>query len=317
MTIDLIDYDHGISALDSGFHRPRLDAIHLMVENGRVALIDTATAHSVPLVLEALDAKGLGPADVDYILLTHIHLDHAGGAGELMRLMPGATLVVHPRGARHMADPARLWAATVAVYGEETAKRNYGVITPVPAHRIVTAADGFTLDFQGRRLTFYDTPGHAKHHVCIHDARTGHVFTGDTFGLGYVELATDGRRFCFPTSSPTQFDPRALHASVARIAALKPGAIYVTHYAQVTDVPRVAADLHRLIDAHDALAASAQGLSGEHRHRFLKDGVGAMILSERDRQGWRLSDDEVLRVFEIDHELNAQGLGDYMDAARA
>ena len=88
MTIDLIDYEHGISALDSGFHRPRLDAIHLMVENGRAAIIDTATAHSVPLVLEALRVKGLGPEHVDFILLTHIHLDHAGGAGELMRLMP-------------------------------------------------------------------------------------------------------------------------------------------------------------------------------------------------------------------------------------
>lgn len=315
MTIDLIDYEHGISALDSGFHRPRLDAIHLMVENGRAAIIDTATAHSVPLVLEALRVKGLGPEHVDFILLTHIHLDHAGGAGELMRLMPNATLTVHPRGARHMADPSKLWAATVEVYGEDVAVRNYGVIPSIPVDRIIETPDRFGLDFQGRRLTFYDTPGHARHHVCIHDAKSGHVFTGDTFGLGYEELATDGRRFCFPTSSPSQFDPIALHASIDRIAALKPGAIYVTHYSQVTDVPRIVADLHRLIDDHDDLAnrAVAAGLAGDARHRFLKDGVGSIILGERDRQGWRLSDDEVLRVFELDHELNAQGLGNYID----
>lgn len=315
MTIDLIDYDHGISALDSGFHRPRLDAIHLMVENGRAAIVDTATTHSVPLVLEALNRKGLDVDAVEYIILTHIHLDHAGGAGELMRRMPNARLTVHPRGSRHMADPSKLWAATVEVYGEQTALRNYGVIAPIPAERIVETPDGFTLGFQGRTLTFYDTPGHARHHVCIHDSRSGHVFTGDTFGLSYVELETDGARFCFPTSSPSQFDPVALHASIDRIAALDPGAIYVTHYSRVTDVPRIARDLHRLIDEHHALAARAvaAGHAGEARHRFLKDGVGAIIVAERDRQGWRLSDDEVLAVFELDHELNARGLANYID----
>ena len=318
MYIDLTDYDFGISALDSGFHRPRLDAIHLMVQNGHAAIIDTATTHSVPLVLEALARKGLTAQDVDYVILTHIHLDHAGGAGELMRLMPNARLVVHPRGSRHMADPAKLWAATVAVYGRELAERNYGVIVPIPGERIIEAHDRFQLDFHGRLLCFYDAPGHAKHHVVIHDSLSGHVFTGDIFGLGYEELLTDGRRFCFPTSSPTQFDPLAMHASVERIVALKPGAVYVTHYAQVTDVPRIAADLHRLIDAHAALAdrAAAAGLAGAARHVLLKDGVGAIILAERDRQGWRLSDAEVLRVFELDHELNAQGLGDYIDGRK-
>lgn len=318
MTIDLIDYEHGISALDSGFHRPRLDAIHLMIEDGRAAIIDTATTHSVPLVLEALAAKGLGPEQVDYVILTHIHLDHAGGAGELMRICPAAKLVVHPRGSRHMADPAKLWAATVAVYGQALAERNYGRIEPVPAARIIEAPEGFRLDFRGRVLSFLDTPGHAKHHVCIHDERSGEVFTGDTFGLGYVELETDGRRFCFPTSSPTQFDPAAAHASVDRIAALDPPAVYVTHYARVPGVPRIAADLHRLIDAHAGLAdrAAARGLAGSERHAYLKDGVGAIILAERDHQGWRLSDAEALAVFEIDHELNAQGLGDYLDARR-
>jgi hydroxyacylglutathione hydrolase len=285
------------------------------VQDGHAAIIDTATTHSVPLVIEALATKGLAPDDVDYVILTHIHLDHAGGAGELMRLMPNAKLVVHPRGSRHMADPAKLWAATVAVYGLELAERNYGVIVPIPAARIIQASDGFQLDFRGRQLTFYDAPGHAKHHVVIHDSLSGHAFTGDIFGLGYEELLTDGRRFCFPTSSPTQFDPIAMHASVDRILALKPGAVYVTHYAQVTDVPRIAADLHRLIDAHATLAdrAHAAGLAGAARHDFLKNGVGAIILAERDLQGWRLSDTEVLRVFELDHELNAQGLGDYID----
>src|SRR5262245_18405229 len=120
MELDLIDKDDGISAIDSGFVRPRLDAIHMVVEKGRAAFIDTGTNYSIPFVLEALASKGLGVEDVDYVMLTHIDLDHAGGASQMMKLFPNANLTVHPRGARHMADPTKLWAATEEVYGMET-----------------------------------------------------------------------------------------------------------------------------------------------------------------------------------------------------
>ncbi len=316
MTIDLIDYDAGISALDSGFFRKRLDAIHLIIEDGHAAIVDTGINASVPLVQEALSTKGLRPADVDYIFLTHIHLDHAGGASQLMRLLPNARLAVHPRGARHMADPSKLWAATVEVYGEEVAVRNYGDIIPIAKERIIETPHGFTLDLRGRVFTFYDTPGHAKHQVAIRDARTGHLFVGDTCGLAYTELETDGRRFSFPTSSPSQFDPVALHASLDLIASLQPEALYLTHYAQIRDVPRILGDLHRLIDAHVEMArkVGATGVKGEGRQARLMQGMAQIILSERDRQGWRLTDAETLEVFVIDHELNAQGLGVWLDA---
>ena len=315
MTIDLIDYEAGISALDSGFFRKRLDAIHLIIEDGHAAIVDTGINASVPLVLEALSTKGLRPQDVDYIFLTHIHLDHAGGASQLMRLLPNAKLAVHPRGARHMADPSKLWAATVEVYGEEVAVRNYGDIIPVAKERIIETPHGFTLDLRGRVFTFYDTPGHAKHQVAIHDARTGHFFVGDTCGLAYTEVETDGRRFSFPTSSPSQFDPVALHASLDLIAGLKPDALYLTHYAQIRDVPRILADLHRLIDAHVEMArtVAATGVKGAERQARLMEGMAQIILSERDRHGWRLTDAETLDVFVIDHELNAQGLGIWLD----
>ena len=316
MTIDLIDYDAGISALDSGFFRKRLDAIHLIIEDGHAAIVDTGINASVPLVLEALSTKGLRPEDVDYIFLTHIHLDHAGGASQLMRLLPNAKLAVHPRGARHMADPAKLWAATVEVYGEEVATRNYGQIIPIDKERIIETPHGFTLDLRGRVFTFYDTPGHAKHQVAIRDAYTGHLFVGDTCGLAYTEVETDGRRFSFPTSSPSQFDPVALHASLDLIAGLKPEALYLTHYAQIHDVPRILADLHRLIDAHVEMArkVGATGVKGAARQARLMEGMAQIILSERDRHGWRLTDAETLDVFVIDHELNAQGLGIWLDA---
>ena len=121
MTIDLIDYEYGICALDSVFFRKRLDAIHPIIEDGHAAIVDTGINASVPLVQEALSTKGVRPEDVDFIMLTHIHLDHAGGASQLL---PNARLTVPPRGARHLADPSKLWAATVEVYGLETAARN-------------------------------------------------------------------------------------------------------------------------------------------------------------------------------------------------
>ena len=319
MQIDLIDYDHGISALDAGLYRPRLDAIHLMIEGARAAIIDTGINSAVPAVMEALRVKGLTPAAVDYVLLTHIHLDHAGGASQLMRLCPNAQLVVHPRGARHMADPVKLWAATVDVYGREEATRNYGEIIPIPKSRIIEATDGFRLDFRGRELRFFDAPGHARHHVVIRDSRAGHFFVGDCFGLAYLEVETDGRRFAFPTSSPSQFEPDLLHKTIDCVLGHQPEALYLTHYGKIGDVPRIAADLHRLIDAHVEMARATQasGAVGAERHALLKRGVREIIADEALRQGWRLSADELRAVFAIDDDLNAQGLAIWLDAQTA
>jgi hydroxyacylglutathione hydrolase len=319
MELDLIDYPEGISAIDSGFVRPRLDAIHMVVEKGRAAFIDTGTNYSIPYVLEALKVKGLGPEDVDYVMLTHIHLDHAGGASQMMKLFPNAKLTVHPRGARHMANPSKLWEATVEVYGLETALQNYGEIIPIPQERIIETPDGATVSLAGREFLFLDTPGHARHHVCIRDSRSGHFFVGDSFGLAYTELETDGRRFSFPTSSPSQFEPDLLTKTIDRVVSYKPDAIYLTHYAQVKDVPRIAADVQRLIAAHVEMARKVQdsGARGQARHEQLKAGVRTLISEEARRQGWKLSPAALTEVFSVDDELNAQGLAIWLDAQKA
>jgi len=306
------DYDFGISAVDSGFGRPFLDAIHLIVEGGRAAIIDSGTNASVPRVLQALAEKGVAPRQVDFVILTHIHLDHAGGAGALIAALPNARLTAHPRGARHMIDPLRLVAGTMAVYGEEETRRMYGTIVPVPKDRVVETPHGTTLRLAGRELLFLDTPGHARHHVCIVDRKSGHIFAGDTFGLSYRELDCDGRQFVFPTTTPVQFDPAALHRSLEVLLDFNPGAIYVTHYSQVRDVPRLAADLHRLIDAHVDLALREKG-AGIERQRRLADGVTEILLDEARRHHWRIAHDELLNVFAMDIELNAQGLGSWLD----
>lgn len=307
------DYEHGISAIDSGFGRPLLDAIHLIVEGDRAALVDTATNASLPLVLEVLAAKGLAPERVHYVILTHIHLDHAGGAGALMRALPNAVLTVHPRGVRHMADPARLVAGTNAVYGEAQARAMYGEILPIPAERILETSGGATIRLGGRTLTFLDTPGHARHHVCIHDSRSGHVFAGDMFGLSYRELDAGGRQFVFPTTTPTQFEPAAMHASIDRLLALRPGAIYVTHYGQVRDVPRLGADLHRLVDAHVA-AAQQHRDAGDERPARIRAALTEILLEEARRQGWTLAPAALLGLMANDIALNAQGLVAWLDS---
>jgi hydroxyacylglutathione hydrolase len=309
----MFDYGHGICAVDGVYERRLQTAIHLLIEGGRAAVIDTGTSHAVPQVMAALAAQRVAPEQVDYVILTHVHLDHAGGAGRLMQRFPNARLTVHPRGARHMIDPSRLLAATVAIYGEAQTRQVYGEILPVPRERVIETPEGATLRLAGRELLFLDAPGHARHHVVLRDAATGHVFAGDTFGISYRELDLDGRQFSFPTTSPSQFDPPALHRSIDRILALRPGAIYVTHFGRLTNPTVAGADLHRLIDAHAALGERHRG-AGPERKRLLKEGVSALVLAERERHGWRLPREKALEVFALDIDLNAQGIDAWLDA---
>lgn len=302
----------GILAVDSGYDRPGMAAIHLVIHRGRAAIVDTGTNASAPRVLAALAAAGIAPDHVDWVMLTHIHLDHAGGAGSLMCAFPNAKLLVHPRGVRHMVDPQALWAGTSAVYGAERAFALYGRLAPVLAERIVAATDEFEIDMAGRRFRILDTPGHARHHICIWDETARAFFSGDTFGLSYRELDVDGRASVFPTTTPTQFDPDALHASIERLMSFAPEAMYLTHYSRVTDVDRLAADLQRLISTEVAVAQAARG-HGVARHVEILAGLEQIVREEAERQGWTLPEAEVFDLLRMDLELNAQGLGMWLD----
>ena len=266
----------------------------------------------MPRVLETLRAKGLRPEQVDYVILTHVHLDHAGGAGLLLSKLGNAKLTVHPRGARHVVDPQKLIEGTVAVYGETAMRRTYGEIMPVPRARIVETPHQSTLKLNGRELVFFDTPGHARHHVCVLDSRSGHLFAGDTFGLSYRELDCDGHQYVFPTSSPVQFDPGAEHRSLDLILSLKPCAIYIRTSArcEISPYGRRYASPGRGARA----ACSPRAGAGPARHERLRTGVEQLVLDEARRYGWRLSSVQILEIFAGDIELNAQGLGAWLDA---
>lgn len=303
--------DHGIHTIDTGFVRPGFDAAYLVVEGGRGAFIDCGTNHSVPRMLGALDAAGLTAADVDWLILTHVHLDHAGGAGELIARLPNARLLVHPRGARHMIDPSKLWAGASAVYGEAVMEREYGRLRPVPAERVVEAEDQHEINLAGRILRALDTPGHAKHHNAIYDEQANVCFTGDVFGLSYREFDTRNGPFILPTTSPVQFDPDELHASIERLVALKPAAMYPTHFGRVEDVIRLAADLHVQIDAMVTLALDARGAAD--RHATLVEGLTQLYAGRAREHGWKGGRDGLEQLLHMDIELNAQGLEVWLD----
>ncbi|MDD5388796.1 MAG: MBL fold metallo-hydrolase [Gallionellaceae bacterium] len=304
-------HEHGIHTVDAGYLRPGLASIHFIVQDGHVALVDTGTQHSVAHILATLAELGLGPEAVDYVIATHVHLDHAGAAGALLACCPNARLVAHPKGARHLIDPAKLIAGSLAVYGEALFHQLYGDIIPAPAERVIEADDGHRIDFHGRVLTFIDTPGHARHHFCIHDTASNSIFTGDTFGISYREFDVGAdehaRPFIFPTTTPVQFEPEALHASIERLLALNPTAAYLTHYGRVTGLPALAGELHKLIDEFVRLTRAVVE-EGVARHGALKSAIERCLLDAALAHGCSLPEKRMRELLAGDVELNAQGL---------
>ena len=302
---------HGIHVIDTGFHRPVFDAAYLIVENGRAAFVDTGTNHSVPRLLAAVQAAGLAPEAVDYVIATHVHLDHAGGVGQLMRQLPRATLVVHPNGARHLINPERLMSSARRVYGDEEVGRSYGDVVGVPAERVQRTEDNATLLLAGRPLKFLDTPGHARHHHCIWDERSRGFFTGDTFGLSYREFDTERGAWLMPTTTPIQFEPEAMRASVQRLMAYQPDCLYLTHYGHVTEVQRLGALLLAQMDAMVAFATSLPDTP--QRHEQLKQRFGEIHSTSLREHGCRLSTTQIHDLLQLDLELNAQGMAVWLN----
>ena len=310
--INMLDLGWGITQLDTHFQRPNMAACYIVQDAGEVAIIETGTKDTVPLILECLKQLGLSESQVKYIIPTHVHLDHAGGVGLLMQSLPGATLVVHEKGARHMIDPSKLQAGATAVYGAAEFNKTYGDLLPVDEKRVISPAHKDTLKLGERVLTFLDTPGHARHHFCVFDRASEGFFTGDTFGLAYQELTNENGPFLFPTTTPVQFDPEALKSSIRLLLDYTPKRMFLTHYG-VLENPSPHGE--RLITQVDELVSLAKTAAqecepgSEEYVTLLNQILMTHFLGNLEKHNCLLSVQEQQAVIKTDVLLNAQGLG--------
>jgi glyoxylase-like metal-dependent hydrolase (beta-lactamase superfamily II) len=239
-----------------------------LIRGDRPCLVETGTAPSAPVVRDALAALGIGAHDLATVVVTHIHLDHAGGAGDIAAMFPAAQIVVHQRGARHLADPSRLMAGARMVYGTAL-ERLFGVLAPVPAERIVALDDTGTVDLGGgRRLDSHYSPGHAKHHVGLVDSDTGDLYVGDAAGV-YLPDTGDVR----PATPPPDFDHQTALASLRKFAALRPSRLMFSHYGPVGQVgetlDRSAEEITVWVE--ETRQARAAGLDLDHAVAMVRD----------------------------------------------
>ncbi|HET7579281.1 MAG TPA: MBL fold metallo-hydrolase [Bacillales bacterium] len=281
-----------------------------VIQEEQLTLIETGPSPSVKYVLAGLKDLGLDPADVQYIILTHIHLDHAGGAGLLLQDCPNATVVVHPRGKRHLADPSKLIAGARAVYGD-IFDELFDPVVPIPEDRLVTKEDGDTLQIgPDCTLTFYDTPGHAKHHFSIYDPVSNGIFTGDTSGVRYHQTQDQGLTFYLPTTSPNQFDPDAMLNAIERFRKLNADRVYFGHFSESTEPEAVYSQVSewipRFVEAGEEALAQGEGV--ERIKNRLHDKV-ASYLQENNIPDAH----PVYNILKMDFEVCAQGIADYLN----
>ena len=308
------EYAGGVLAIDSGFGREQMTACYMVEAESEVAFVEVGANSSTPRLMATLAQRGWAPEDVKYVIVTHVHLDHAGGSGSLMQRLPNATLLVHPYGARHMIDPTRLEAGSRGVYGDAMYEKIYGTLVPVPEERVRIMEDGDTLDFGDRQLSFIDTPGHARHHFCVHDSLTNGWFTGDTFGISYREFDTRNGAFLIPTTTPIQFDPPALKESVKRLIANRPDYMYLTHYGRVSDVPRLA---EKMLEGVDKLVEIAGRYEHDDaRRQKIEAAMADWFLQGLQQHGVNLSEETCLELLRPDIVLNTQGIEVWLDRRR-
>jgi glyoxylase-like metal-dependent hydrolase (beta-lactamase superfamily II) len=280
-----------------------------MIERDQAAFIEVNTAKAVPYLLEALRSNKLKPEQVAYIIITHVHLDHAGGVFALLKKCPNAIVLAHPLAARHLTYPKLLSESVRTVFGKDFFEQHYGRIEPVNADRVRSMMDGETLEFGGRSLTFIHTRGHANHHFSVFDSRSGAIFTGDSFGASYPFLKKGERSLLFPLTPPTDFNPEEARISVNKILASGAELAYLTHFGVWPDMQAGAHDmLHGLNWLEQILMdAERSELEGEALEEWCHQNVIRMFDRDLAERGINLSEDE-RKFLSLDLKINAAGL---------
>jgi glyoxylase-like metal-dependent hydrolase (beta-lactamase superfamily II) len=304
----------GIIELDSGYlEREAYAACYLIENNGEIAIIETSTNRAVPRILQAIEHLGFNRNQVKYVAITHVHLDHAGGAGTLIDSLPRAQLVVHSRGYRHMVDPQKLVESVKQVYGALKYQQLYGEVFPVPENRICPVKDYDVIKLGNENLLFLDTPGHAKHHLVVFDEKSRALFSGDAFGISYPRFSSETGRFILPSAAPVQFDPEKAKASFSKIVYLHPSRILLTHFGAIDNIETSLEHLNSWIDF--MVETGQKRFSEGHRDSTLDE-----ILA---RDFWEYTETRILdslgrglteedkEYLSLDITLNAMGVAYY------
>lgn len=280
-----------------------------VIQEEELTIVETSASPSIKYVKEGLRALGVSLDEVKYIIVTHIHLDHAGGAGLLIQECPNAKVVVHPKGARHLADPSRLIAGAKAVYGDKFSEL-FEPILPIDEDRLLVKGEGDKLKIGSNcQLEFLDTPGHANHHFSIYDPISNGMFTGDTVGVRYEQLIPDDVQLFLPSTSPNQFDPEAMQRAIDRMQEMQLDVIYFGHYG-MTNAPdevcrQVSSWLQVYVNEAKIVYAEQKGLE------VLAERLGSLV--REHLRGLGIPDDhEVYSILKLDIEVSAMGLIDYL-----
>ena len=305
------ELEFNITCIDTEHMRKDFVSAYLIEHNGRAAFVDTGCYLSVPNLLATLKEKNIEVEAVDHIILTHIHLDHAGGAGELIKHLPNANVLVHERGAQHLIDPSKLRAGVIGVYGELFFKQFLGDLIPIPSSKVAIAKDGDIISLGGRILKFIDSPGHARHHLCIWDEQSRGIFSGDTLGVSYREFDTEQGVLIFPPTTPVQFDPQVWIDTVNKLLMLKPKFAYLTHFNRIEFTKESADMLNQHINGFVAIAKKSA--NEENRHKTIKDSLLKYLLNIATQHGVELDEQQQIKLFKGDLEICAQGLGVWLD----
>lgn len=279
-----------------------------VIEEEQLTIVETGPSPSIKYIKKGLETLGYSLEDLKYIIVTHIHLDHAGGAGYLLQQCPNANVIVHPRGERHLIDPKKLAAGARAIYGDNF-QEFFDPIIPIPAERLIVKNEGDTLEIGPNcTLEFLNTPGHAKHHFSVFDPVSNGMFTGDTVGVYYTPFMNKGIDFFLPSTSPNHFDPEAMKASIQRMLDMNLDRIYYGHFG-MTEKTTVA--LMQVSEWVDVFVAEGE--------KVIAEGKGYDVLAsrmlERVQEHLRslgIADDhEGYVIVNLDMQICALGIIDY------
>ncbi len=280
-----------------------------VIQEEKLTIVETGPSPSVKYIKEGLQALGYRLEDLEYVIVTHIHLDHAGGVGLLLRECPNAKVIVHERGARHLIDPTRLAAGARGVYGEQF-QELFEPIAPVYEDQVMIKKEGETLTIgENCTLEFWDTPGHSNHHLSIYDPISHGIFSGDTVGIRYEQLAKEGLDFYLPSTSPNQFNPTAMLASINRMKALDLEVLYFGHYGHTENAKDAFQQVEMWLPIFVEEAREVHEEGGDYG--ILRDRLFAEVQNYLQSKGVR-DDHPVYGLIQLDMTISAMGLMEYV-----